>query len=112
MSSPFSQKFMGKSPMSQTAKQKANLPTEIVNAIAKKEGKKSPATMHHDSPAKQVKEKSMEELKAQLARVKKGEEGAEGQGGVDYELQVQIENKIKDKKKKNESESKKKTQAR
>jgi len=112
MSSPFAQKFMGKSPMSQTARQKANLPTEVVNAIAaEKKGKKSPATMHHDSPAKQVKEKSMEELKAQLARVKKGEEGAEGQGGVDYELHVKIENKIKEKKKK-EPESKKKTQVR
>ena len=31
-----------KSPAKQTAKQKANLPKEIVNAIAEKEGKKTP----------------------------------------------------------------------
>ena len=52
MSSPFSKKFMSKNPIAQTAKQKANLPQEVVEAIAKKEGNPSPAEMHHGSPAK------------------------------------------------------------
>mgnify|MGYP003654732023 CR=1 FL=1 len=46
--------FQYKSPVKQTAKQKANLPAEIVNAIAKKE---SPAKMYgKKSPAKQTEE--------------------------------------------------------
>ena len=54
--------FQYKSPVKQTAKQKANLPAEIVNAIAKKE---SPAKMYgKKSPAKQTKLKNLSGTKS------------------------------------------------
>lgn len=96
MSSPFSQKFMSKNPIAQTARQKANLPKAVVNAIAEEQGNPSPVPMHHGSPAEKHDPKAIAALEAKLARVKKGEEGAEGQGGVDYELQVQVEKQIKE----------------
>ena len=95
MSSPFADKFLGKSPMSPTSKAlvggQNRLPVELQEAI-----KASPAEMHHGSPAEKHDPKAIAALEAKLARVKKGEEGAEGQGGVDYELQVQVEKQIKE----------------
>jgi hypothetical protein len=108
MSSPFADKFLGKSPMSPTSKAlvggQNRLSPELQAAI-----KASPADMHHGSPAEKHDPKAIATLEAKLARVKKGEEGAEGQGGVDYELQVEVEKQIKEAKgdhkmkKKNES---------
>jgi hypothetical protein len=95
MSSPFADKFLGKSPMSPTSKAlvggQNRLSPELQAAI-----KASPAAMHHGSPAEKHDPKAIATLEAKLARVKKGEEGAEGQGGVDYELQVEVEKQIKE----------------
>jgi hypothetical protein len=95
MSSPFADKFLGKSPMSPTSKAlvggQNRLSPELQAAI-----KASPADMHHGSPAEKHDPKAIAALEAKLARVKKGEEGAEGQGGVDYELQVEVEKQIKE----------------
>jgi len=57
-----------KSPAKQTAKQKANLPKEIVNAIAAKEGKDTPAKNYKNgyygsSPAKQTNKKVLKAAK-------------------------------------------------
>jgi hypothetical protein len=65
----------------------------------------SPATMK-GSPAHSHDPKKLKELQDKLAKVKKGEIGAEGQGGVDYELQNTVENQIKEAKK-DHSEKKK-----
>ncbi len=95
MSSPFQKAFSAKSPMSPASKAlvggQNKLSPEHQAAILA-----SPAEMHHDSPAKKHDPKAIAALEAKLARVKKGEEGAEGQGGVDYELQVQVEKQIKE----------------
>ena len=95
MSSPFADKFLGKSPMSPTSKAlvggQNRLSVELQEAI-----KASPADMHHNSPAKKHDPKAIAELEAKLVRVKKGEEGAEGQGGVDYELQLEVEKQIEE----------------
>jgi len=65
----------------------------------------SPATMK-GSPAHSHDPKKLKELQDKLAKVKKGEIGAEGQGGIDYELQNTVENQIKEAKK-DHSEKKK-----
>ena len=122
MSSPFSKRFMGKKDaLFMTAKQEStfgpdgsNPNPEVYQGIKKADeddpgtaspDMASPATMK-GSPAHSHDPKKLKKLQDKLAKVKKGEIGAEGQGGVDYELQNTVENQIKEAKK-DHSEKKK-----
>jgi hypothetical protein len=112
MSSPFSKRFMGKKDaLFMTEKQESTFgpegsnPNPGVYQGIKEADESSPATMK-GSPAHNHDPKKLKELQDKLAKVKKGEIGAEGQGGVDYELQNTVENQIKEAKK-DHSEKKK-----
>jgi len=112
MSSPFSKRFMGKKDaLFMTEKQESTFgpegsnPNPGVYQGIKEADESSPATMK-GSPAHSHDPKKLKELQDKLAKVKKGEIGAEGQGGVDYELQNTVENQIKEAKK-DHSEKKK-----
>ena len=112
MSSPFSKRFMGKKDaLFMTEKQESTFgpegsnPNPEVYQGIKEADESSPATMK-GSPAHSHDPKKLKELQDKLAKVKKGEIGAEGQGGVDYELQNTVENQIKEAKK-DHSEKKK-----
>ena len=112
MSSPFSQGFMGKKDaLFMTEKQESTFgpegsnPNPGVYQGIKEADESSPATMK-GSPAHSHDPKKLKELQDKLAKVKKGEIGAEGQGGIDYELQNTVENQIKEAKK-DHSEKKK-----
>jgi hypothetical protein len=112
MSSPFSKRFMGKKDaLFMTEKQESTFgpegsnPNPGVYQGIKEADESSPATMK-GSPAYSHDPKKLKELQDKLAKVKKGEIGAEGQGGVDYELQNTVENQIKEAKK-DHSEKKK-----
>ena len=105
MSSPFSKRFMGKKDaLFMTEKQESTFgpegsnPNPGVYQGIKEADESSPATMK-GSPAHSHDPKKLKELQDKLAKVKKGEIGAEGQGGVDYELQNTVENQIKEAKK-------------
>jgi|VirMetMinimDraft_7_1064189.scaffolds.fasta_scaffold19279_8 hypothetical protein len=112
MSSPFSKRFMGKKDaLFMTEKQESTFgpegsnPNPGVYQGIKEADESSPATMK-GSPAHSHDPKKLKELQDKLAKVKKGEIGAEGQGGIDYELQNTVENQIKEAKK-DHSEKKK-----
>ena len=105
MSSPFSKRFMGKKDaLFMTEKQESTFgpegsnPNPGVYQGIKEADESSPATMK-GSPAHSHDPKKLKELQDKLAKVKKGEIGAEGQGGIDYELQNTVENQIKEAKK-------------
>ena len=108
MSSPFSKKFHshGKDPLKMLGDlDKDGVMSSYEQTRQDAIESNTPATMK-GSPAHSHDPKKLKELQEKLAKVKKGEIGAEGQGGVDYELQNTVENQIKEAKK-DHSEKKK-----
>ena len=101
MSSPFSTKFHshGKDPLKMLGDlDKDGVMSSYEQTRQDAIESNTPATMK-GSPAHSHDPKKLKELQEKLAKVKKGEIGAEGQGGVDYELQNTVENQIKEAKK-------------